>query len=128
MLLLPPNAKARQVRMSAEAVMQPQKLTWGDVQGENMMNHSKAATSRLKTSLLLSRIFMVLLVVMCLYIRASMISPMASVMLKANCSLAVASSRLAIALIPSVLQDSICLQLPRAIGKVMNVTSVQRLT
>lgn len=128
MLLLPPKAKARQVRMSAEAVMQTQKLTWGDVQGENMMNHNKAAISRLITSLLLSRIFMVLLDVMSFYVRASMISPMASVMLKASCSLAVASSRVAIALMPSDLQDSICLQLPRAMGKVMKVTSVHRLT
>ena len=33
--------------MSAEVVMQIQKFMWGDVQGENMMNHNKAATAKL---------------------------------------------------------------------------------
>ncbi len=68
MLLLPPKAKAKHVSTIAEAVMQGQKFMWGDVQGENMMNHSKAATSRLSTSLLLSRIFMELLGILFMFL------------------------------------------------------------
>ena len=54
--MLPLKAAAKQVSMHAEVVMQAQKLICGDVKGENMMNHSRAATSKLKTSRLLSSI------------------------------------------------------------------------
>lgn len=57
-----------------------------------------------------------------------MMSPIARVRLKESCNFAVASSSVAIALIPSVLQESIFLQLPKAMGRVMNVVSVQGLT
>ncbi|MBQ5621961.1 MAG: hypothetical protein IIU92_05035, partial [Bacteroidaceae bacterium] len=49
-----PNVNAKHVSPSADALMQIQKLTWGAVQGENMMNHNRAATSKLKMSLLVS--------------------------------------------------------------------------
>ena len=52
----PPKVKAKQVSVSAEATIQTQKFTFGAVKGENMMNHSTAATSRLSTSKLLSRL------------------------------------------------------------------------
>jgi hypothetical protein len=53
-LCRPPNVNAKHVSPSADALLQIQKLTWGAVQGENMMNHNRAATSKLKMSLLVS--------------------------------------------------------------------------
>lgn len=101
-LSFPPKAKAKHISTIAEAAIQTQKFMWGDVKGENMMNHSKAATSRLRTSRLLSRHLSGL----CVYgvsifnvqlMRALIINPMASVKLKASCNFAVASSKPAIA-------------------------------